>query len=867
LILNRTPTVPTSKFIGLDSYVGDTGIFTSKLPGEQKIYVGCAYEMMTQIGGGTEFSDVVKNLLKILPDDALLQSTLACTPDEDIAEKFLIGKTHGGEVVQELIHRQAKFFESTLEFGWKPDMPITNVRRVIMTLAVPFSTANEQAFEETKELHTDFMTNLRSCGFFDVERMSPQRLVWWYRKMGKPYEHIKPVVLDPSIEVNRQIFGPGDVFDFRPERVAVLAGAFCAGVTCKAFPARPQHGITNLLCGAPFNSGPIKEGGGLRIPTPYFITTTIRVANQRKEVERVDRAIDSRINTPTKMKFSLGTEDPALKLADLQKLRAQCTGQENKYVYVSVQAFVYGKTKEQATIGASVIKGAMEKLGFDAHDITINTGVRWAQGLPLNYSPSIANTLACEGVMSATAASSLMPVYGDHPGNVTDIARASRTGCCLLTRRGSPLHLDIFTSDKSYNGVLVADSGSGKSFAIQWLLNIWRAEGTYVFFFDNGRSAYKYFKSSGGEYNEFGENYKPVLNPFTGLTDEEFNEESEVITDLIMLMCYAPGEEIHSGARIAMSECVKSAYGTAGPKTTMNDVLNALQTIAVAARESSVKTEVEMAALNLVPRFKAFLDSPTRGVYFKGHGTMDTNNMATAFELRGLGEDNHLKRCVMFFVLNMLLSKVKHHKGRKVIMIDEALDFLQDEVSASVMGGLYLKGRKDDVATWVVVQALSKLNMLPAAEVILSQSPWKLMLSANTEELDKVIDKRILTQYADDPYFSRMMKSLITDKKVNKFSEILIIGERFYEAGRLYVDPFTANLFSSEGDARSVVFEMMDQGVHPLEAIRRIMNDQSVNVRNWVTDFVSEIHKSYGTSIGEITEILKDIAKEKSHDE
>jgi hypothetical protein len=60
---------------------------------------------------------------------------------------------------------------------------------------------------------------------------------------------------------------------------------------------------------------------------------------------------------------------------------------------------------------------------------------------------------------------------------------------------------------------------------------------------------------------------------------------------------------------------------------------------------------------------------------------------------------------------------------------------------------------------------------------------------------------------------------------------------------------------------------MMDQGVHPLEAIRRIMNDQSVNVRNWVTDFVSEIHKSYGTSIGEITEILKDIAKEKSHDE
>ena len=866
MIFNRIPIVPTSKFIGLDSYLGETGIFTSKLPGESKIYVGCAYEMTTQIGGGTEFSDVVKNLLKILPDDALLQCTLACIPAEDIADRFLIGKSHGGEVVQELINRQADLFRSTLEFGWKPDMPISNVRRVIMTLAVPFSSADQQAFDQTKELHTDFITNLRSCGFFDVERMTPQRLVWWYRKMAKPYDHIKPVILDPSVEINRQIYGPSDVIDFRAERVGAISGAFCAGVTCKAFPSKPQHGITNLLCGAPFNAGPIKEGGGLRIPTPYFITTTIRVANQRKEVERVDRAIDSRVNTPQKMKLSLGTEDPQMKLADLQKLRAQCTGQENKYVYVSVQAFTYGKTKEQAIIGASVIKGAMEKLDFDAHDILMNTGVRWAQGLPLNYSPSLAQKLACEGVMSATAASSLMPVYGDHPGNVSQIANAARTGCCLLTRRGSPFNLDIWTSDKSYNGALVADSGSGKSFAIQWLLNIWRAEGSYVFFFDNGRSAYKYFKATGGDYNEFGENYKPILNPFTGLTDEEFNEQSEVITDLILLMCYAPGETAHPGARIALSECVKSAYGTAGPKTTMNNVLDAIGTIATAAREGTgVKQEVEMAALNLIPRLKAFLDSPTRGVYFKGHGTMDPQNMATAFELRGLGEDGHLKRCVMFFVLNMLLSKMKNHKGKKVILIDEALDFLQDEVSASVMEGLYLKGRKDDVATWVVVQSLSRLNQLPAGQIILTQSPWKIMLSQKAEEVDKVIENRILTQYADDPFFSKMMKSLITDKKVNKFSELLIIGERFYETGRLYVDPMTANLFSSEGDARSAVFEMMQQGIEPLVAIRRIMNDQSVSVKKWVHDFAEQINRSYGTSSSEIVEILKDL--EPSHDD
>lgn len=865
MFFNRTPTTQTSKFIALDSYFGDTGIFTSKLPGENKIYVGCAYEMTPQVGGGTEFSDVVKNLLKILPDDAVLQTILACTPDEGIGERFLRGKTHGGEVVQELIHRQAALFESTLEYGWKPDMPISNVRRCLMTLAVPFTRADTEAFEETKDLHTDFLTNLRSCGFYDIERMQPERLVWWYRKMAKPFDHIRPVLLDPSIEINKQIFGPGDIIDFRDKRVGVIGEAFCAGVTCKAFPKIPQHGITNLLSGAPFNAGPIKEGGGLRIPSPYFIATTIRVANQRKEVERVDRAINSRLNTTKKAKISLGTEDPQMKLADLQKLRAQCTGLDNKYVYVSVHAFVHGKTKEQAITGVSVIKGAMEKLDFDPHDIVLNTGVRWAQGLPLNFSPNVANKLECEGVMSATAASSLMPVYGDHPGNIDRSSAAVRTGCCLLTRRGSPLYLDIWTSDKSYNGALFADSGSGKSFAIQWMLNIWRSEGAYVFFFDNGKSGLKYFKASGGEYNEFGENYKPVLNPFTGLTDEEFNEQSEVITGLVQLMCYADGEDQHPGARIALSECVKSAYSKEGPKATMHDVLDALQTIATQARESGIKQEIEIAALNLVPRLKAFLDSPTRGVYFKGNGTLNPRNMATAFELSGLGEDEHLKRCVMFFVLNLLLTKIKNLKGKKVILIDEALDFLKDEVSADVMEGMYLKGRKDDVSTWVVIQSLSRLNALPAGSVILNQSPWKIMLAQSSEELDKVIDQKILTKYADDPFFTKMMKSLVTDKLVNKFSELLIINDKFYETGRLYVDPMTANLFSSEGAARSVVFEMMDQGIEPLEAIRKIMGDQQHAVKSWVNDFVKQIQRTYGTSVGEIKTILKEL--EQTHDE
>src|SRR6185436_3728849 len=117
------------------------------------------------------------------------------------------------------------------------------------------------------------------------------------------------------------------------------------------------------------------------------------------------------------------------------------------------------------------------------------------------------------------------------------------------------------------------------------------------------------------------------------------------------------------------------------------------------------------------------------------------------FELGGLTGDEHLKRCVLFFVLNLLLTRIKKIKGRKQLIVDEAHDMLKDPGAKAVMEGIYLKARKDTVSTWIVVQSLLKLTEMPAGRVILNMSAWKCIMAQQPEEIDKVLSDKVITAF------------------------------------------------------------------------------------------------------------------------
>lgn len=857
IVLNR-PDIPTqvsSSFVHLESYTRGSNLIVTKPEGND-IYVGRCYEMSPLAGGGVEFARLIQNLYKSAADEAVLQTSLLCFPDHDAPYNLVRGKNFGNKLLQELVHRQAQLYEKAKRVGTLVEIPAINRKTLIMSFMEPVKLINEATLERALSAQNEFLAGLKACGFVDVQTRSPSQLLAIYRQFVNIYDRRKEPPLDELMELRHQVFGPDEVFDFTKAEHAVFnERLYCAGVVPKSLPSCIGHGLTNLLIGAPLNSGPTKEGGGVRVKTPYILNATVRLANQHKELERIDRAIKSRNRADNKLWFSLGAEDGAEIVKDLEYLQKTCKDGTNKLTFTSVTAFVFSQDKQELDQARSDVKNTMNNLEFDARDVTDTIGVRFVQNLPLNYSVRIAEKLDSDALVPASVAAKLMPIFSDYCGNAS--ASADRKGTVYITRRGSAHYFDPFRSNKNKNGLIAAASGAGKSVKTQYMITNELASGTRVVLFDNGRSAKKFCEGVDGDFIEFSlsSDRPPSLNPFTGLSEEEFLEQQPDITALFLKAAYFK-EEPEPGARIAVDEAVKAAYGKARGKADFNTVIDALTTIKENTDESRFKSEVQLAACNLIPRLRNFVDSPTRGGYFLGECNLAANNQFTVFELAGLDGDEHLKQCVLFFVMNTILRQMRKFSGRKMIMVDEVVDLLKDEGAAAVMEGLYRKARKDEGSIWVITQSPRDLAGNATGEVILSQSTWKLVMEQEPEEIDKIVAEGVMTKFAGDPYFNKLIKDIRTKK--GEYSEILICGENTFEVVRLYIDRFTGALFSTEGADRNVVFELMRSGIPAVDAVNMVLDDEQGKRSRWLKDIVDQL-RAEQLSDTEIRQELEEI--------
>ena len=807
--------VDASAFINLETYTTEDHLIVSK-PEGGKLMIGRVIEASALIAGGGDFGVTVNSVIRSAPDSAVIQISEIVSPDFDGPHRYAHCKTRGSRAVVELVQRQKALLEGALEIGWQENEPILSTRRILISLAVPVADTSPETLAEAAIKQEDFLRNVKASGFKDAAVLSASEVVGIYRWFFKIFRQRGSVVLDQLVDLRHQIFGPDQELDFREPFVGKLGDdTYCAAVAVKSFPEEPPVGLMNIATGGMFSDRKAEEGGGPRITTPFIFTTTVRVANQRAEGTRVQRAIDSR--TSKKAPFTLGREDAERKLKDLRVIQKQCAAGEDKYVYVSTQALVFGRTPAQARASAGVVAGLLDKLKFDAREVADNLPVRFAQTLPLNYSLRLAESLQSEALMSSGGCARVLPLYGDYGGNAHP--DSDKSGLSLITRRGQLLSVDIWNG-LSPHGVIVAQTGGGKTVTLEDFIFNELSEGTSVVAIDDGRALKKFCHAAGGEFVEFGAQFRPSLNGFSLLeSDDDFAEQEDLLSDLALQMAYH-NETMVAGARIAASEAVKAAWASKGRHADYYTVLDALVKIVEGATGIGSDNEVTVAARTLVPRLKSFLDSPARGDYFRGRCTLDVKSSFTVYEMASLGE-SHLKKCVVFFLTNSVLSRLRLRKGRK-----------------------------DRVAIWAVFQSVLQAMELAAGKLIFSQSFWKFFLYQDASEVDKLVQQRLLGKFNDDKFFVELLKSLRTEK--GRYSEIMVQSAITYEVGRLFLDRFTLTLLDSEGPTRERIFELMESGVDVVDAVESVIGEGSSRRKRWISEFVSELRHTQGLSPQEV---------------
>jgi conjugal transfer ATP-binding protein TraC len=198
--------------------------------------------------------------------------------------------------------------------------------------------------------------------------------------------------------------------------------------------------------------------------------------------------------------------------------------------------------------------------------------------------------------------------------------------------------------------------------------------------------------------------------------------------------------------------------------------------------------------------------------WFEGPNTLDMDNPFVLLELQHLKGRKELQQVVLLQIIarinhDMYLTKDR----RKILIIDEAWELLDDPVMEKAMVAVYRKARKNKGAIIVVTQLIGDLAKSENSKAIIANSTWSFILKQKPSS-------GVVTL---DPYAAYLMKTVQTIP--GRFAEVMIFRGEQYGVFRNVTDPFTNVLFSTKGDEFDKVTDSINKGMTASEAINDYM--------------------------------------------
>ena len=383
----------------------------------------------------------------------------------------------------------------------------------------------------------------------------------------------------------------------------------------------------------------------------------------------------------------------------------------------------------------------------------------------------------------------------------------------MLTRRGQAALIDLYESSTNYSGIIFAEAGAGKSFFTQKVVADYLAAGAKVWVIDAGRSYLKLCKMVGGEFIEFKPESDVCLNPFTHVEDLE--EEMDILKAIIAKMA-APEDTLDDYQMSRVEQAITSTWQKFGNAATITAVADWFI-------NQSDDEECRRLGRQLFP-----FAGGQYTKWFDGENNLDMSSAFICMELSDLKGRPALQQVVLL----QLISRINHdmykaqlgERGRKkILIVDEAWEMLDDPMMAKAMVAAYRKARKEDGAVLVVTQAIGDVYASKNTEAIAANSAWQFILQQKSESIDSAIDSK---QFKIEPYGAHMLKTVHT--MPGKYSEIMVKrSETDWGIVRLVVDEFHNVTFSSKGAARNEILDDLDRGVDAVEAVNNYMARQS----------------------------------------
>jgi len=155
-------------------------------------------------------------------------------------------------------------------------------------------------------------------------------------------------------------------------------------------------------------------------------------------------------------------------------------------VEASLTVAVYSQEKEEASRQIAALKTYLQSFDFTSGEERYILMPSFWNAFPLFPTvESIKNTFRFK-TMAVEQAVTFMPILGEWKGTSTAPKPDKGYAFMLQSRRGQLMCMDLYDSATNMNGIVFAESGSGKSFFTQSIVAEYMSMGAKVFIIDVG---------------------------------------------------------------------------------------------------------------------------------------------------------------------------------------------------------------------------------------------------------------------------------------------------------------------------------------------------------------------------------------------
>jgi len=481
-------------------------------------------------------------------------------------------------------------------------------------------------------------------------------------------------------------------------------------------------------------------------------------------------------------------------------------------------------TPEQVKSETEYVANLWRKAGFRCSPERYISLPVFLAGLPLMYDPASdppGRGLQRANTMSAFNAATLLHVQGDWQGSAPN-----RGGPLLVSRRGQLACVDLFDTSSNYNFVVVAQSGSGKSFLANELAVDILSRNGVVRIFDVGRSYKRFATENNGAILEFTPDNPRSLNPFSGITNHsELFELMPMLKSLIRQMAYPLSDDESMETQFnweyqAIEQAITSAWELNRDVTGLEHVYHWM------AQQSDTRYQDLAFQLHsfAIGRYAA---------WFNGKRQVELNNDLIIVELEDLEVDPDLQAVVLTLMIHQITKDMylsdPDRKRPKMLLVDEAWRLLGDKQSGGFIAKAFRTVRKYRGTAGAITQSFADFAASAAARAALENAAWQFVLKQKSESIDFAVNQKWIT---NDEQLVKMLKSVNSDSSAG-FSEVFIKGENGQGVYRFVTDRHSYWLYTTNpGDLAKIAQVREQKGYSLIDAVDYLARQDYINRRH-----------------------------------